>query len=622
MNRRKYMNKRIISLMLAVVMLLSSVSICCGAAAPETDFFESDYMAPRWMIALIFAEIFDYDESRYIYENAREYKDVPEDAYYAKAVSWMGQTGILGGTGSREFSPYMEMSRGMVAYIMTKALTDMDSLPKASFADVKTTDYFTKAVGYVVENGLMDVETVNGKKYFYPNEFVKISDFAAFYAANAEKSLPFLEKMDIGEGFTYTLDLENSTLVVHGNGKVEEFGVGKLPMLAYYAAKVKHIVFDEGITDIDVNALVGAGDFDGIFLPSTLQKLNNEFFHNIDSYREIYYGGTIENWDAMEYIHPYANHLKEHIEYGKIKLFVQQTPHIHTFSKTYQYAGDANCKTDGTERAACSVQDCAAALIRIKEGSKTGHIYENYVVNRDATRSEDATETSRCKFYDLCSEVHTRTAKGTKLINTNKVFKDLSKNGWYLYYVDYAYTNKLFSGTSKNTFEPETYLSRGMFVTVLSRISGAKVNNNATTVFKDVKRGKWYTGAVAWAYENGIVNGLSKDTFGWNQNISREQLCTMLVRYADYEGVRLRSIQVLTKYEDWNQISPWAVSAVERCLSAALITGEIVEQKPSPFPNMPTRVYFNINPGKPATRAQASKILSIFHRDYATTIQS
>ena len=89
------MNKRIISLMLAVVMLLSSVSICCGAAAPETDFFESDYMAPRWMIALIFAEIFDYDESRYIYENAREYKDVPEDAYYAKAVSWMGQTGIL-----------------------------------------------------------------------------------------------------------------------------------------------------------------------------------------------------------------------------------------------------------------------------------------------------------------------------------------------------------------------------------------------------------------------------------------------------------------------------------------------------------------------------------------------
>ena len=71
MNRRKYMNKRIISLMLAVVMLLSSASICCGAAAPETDFFESDYMVPRWMIALIFAEIFDYDESRYIFENAR-----------------------------------------------------------------------------------------------------------------------------------------------------------------------------------------------------------------------------------------------------------------------------------------------------------------------------------------------------------------------------------------------------------------------------------------------------------------------------------------------------------------------------------------------------------------------
>ncbi|MBQ6947716.1 MAG: leucine-rich repeat protein, partial [Clostridia bacterium] len=131
--------------------------------------------------------------------------------------------------------------------------------------------------------------------------------------------------------------------------------------------------------------------------------------------------------------------------------------------------------------------------------------------------------------------------------NSNKldaatIFSDVKKKDWYYKAVDYAVNNNLFSGTSETTFSPNDQMTRAMFVTVLGRLHGVKVNNKVTTVFADVKKNQYYTGYVKWANENNIVSGTSATTFGPNENITREQICAMMVRYCNYADIQLEKV--------------------------------------------------------------------------------
>ena len=168
-------------------------------------------------------------------------------------------------------------------------------------------------------------------------------------------------------------------------------------------------------------------------------------------------------------------------------------------------------------------------------------------------------------------------------------------------YVDYAYLFGFFKGMTDTTFEPNTNLTRGMFVTVISRISGEEIDNDVKTKFKDVVKGKWYTGAVKWANDNEIVNGLSDTEFGTNENITREQMCTMLIRFAKFRGIDLKNANKKATFADDSLISGWAKDAVYACQMANIVNGK-GENKFEPKGN--------------ATRAEASKILAVFHQDY------
>ncbi len=612
--------RKIVALLLIIVISFSLVNISVSATSKETDFFDSDCPLERWMAVTLLAEIFEYDENRIKNTSAPAYSDVSEDAYYFDAVNWSVCCNIISGTSGNAFSPRQQLTRGMLAYIMARTLTDVNSLVPVNYEDVSKDIYFSGAVNYVVQNGLMSTETIGDKTYFYPSAVAKVSDFAALYQNYAKDKLPLFDNMDIGSGFDFVIDKDNSVMYVNGNGELCSTGEGKLPALAYYAYSVRHIVFGEGITQIDSDALIGAGSFDGIYLPVSLNLLDDALFEQMDSYREVYFGGSVEDWEKLEYICSYrAEHLKQCIIDGKVRIFYNQTPHKHQFSDTYKYGNDATCSLDGYDRAACTIEGCAAALLRRKEGSMTGHIFENYVYNRDATRVEDGTESALCKYHYYCGVGDTRTSQGSKLVNTSNVFTDLQNNAWYLNYVDYAYTNNLFYGLSETKFAPEAAVTRAMFVTVLSRISGVKVNNDVTTVFEDVRSGQWYTGAIDWAYNNGIVYGLTDTTFGCDHKISREQLCTMLVRYADYEGIELRHNSEIATFMDLDKISPWALDAVKKCIHAYLINGEKTKEYIPVIilpPHRPAENYYDFNPHNPATRAQTAKILADFHKEY------
>ena len=185
--------------------------------------------------------------------------------------------------------------------------------------------------------------------------------------------------------------------------------------------------------------------------------------------------------------------------------------------------------------------------------------------------------------------------------DTSKIFEDISPNAWYKEAVDYVYGLGLFSGTSKTAFEPEANVDRAMFVTVLARLDGAKVNNKATTKFTDVPKGQWYTGSVKWASDNGIVNGATATTFAPETAISREQMCAMIVRYANYKDITLKKSVAGATFADDGDISSYAKSAVYACQRAGIVNGVTTTR---------------FDPAATATRAQAAKILMIFHKDY------
>ena len=114
-------------------------------------------------------------------------------------------------------------------------------------------------------------------------------------------------------------------------------------------------------------------------------------------------------------------------------------------------------------------------------------------------------------------------------------FPDVDENDWFYDEVVYVYENGLMNGVENNQFAPNTATNRAMLATILYRLAG-QPDVSGDLPFTDVAAGTWYTDAVLWAAQNGIVNGLGENTFAPMNTLTREQLVTMLYRYAEAEG--------------------------------------------------------------------------------------
>lgn len=136
-----------------------------------------------------------------------------------------------------------------------------------------------------------------------------------------------------------------------------------------------------------------------------------------------------------------------------------------------------------------------------------------------------------------------------------------------------AYHAGLFVGTSSTTFTPEMNLDRAMFVTVLYRMAGAPAVDATETDFTDLKAGAYYVDAVAWATETGVTKGVSKTAFAPHKSISREELATMLYRYAKAMGEDVTGRSDLSGYQDAGRISGWAKEAMEWAIAEGILKG-------------------------------------------------
>nr|MCR4771267.1 S-layer homology domain-containing protein [Oscillospiraceae bacterium] len=178
-------------------------------------------------------------------------------------------------------------------------------------------------------------------------------------------------------------------------------------------------------------------------------------------------------------------------------------------------------------------------------------------------------------------------------VSASKSFNDVTDGSWYGGAVSFASGRGLFLGTSDSEFSPDLPMTRAMLVTVLYRLEN-EPETAGEALFSDVKEDGWYAEAVAWAAENGIVKGISSDSFGTNDNVTREQIATMLYRYAGYIGMDVSAEGDLTGYPDGAEISSWARDAMSWAVGAGLFKGDDTGA---------------LRPGDDASRAEVAELI-------------
>lgn len=154
----------------------------------------------------------------------------------------------------------------------------------------------------------------------------------------------------------------------------------------------------------------------------------------------------------------------------------------------------------------------------------------------------------------------------------NMSFIDVKSDAWYYNAVKYVCEKGIMVGISDTKFAPDISTTRGMFVTMLYRLEN-EPNIEHEDVFDDVKSSDYYYNAVYWAKQHNIVTGVSKTKFDPNNNITREQMITMLYRYAIFKGYDVDKLSNLVNFKDVYEISEYALNPFKWAVEANIITG-------------------------------------------------
>lgn len=189
-------------------------------------------------------------------------------------------------------------------------------------------------------------------------------------------------------------------------------------------------------------------------------------------------------------------------------------------------------------------------------------------------------------------------------VTSNGLFVDVEYNSWYSDAIQYMYEHNLMNGVGNNRFAPNGTVTRGMLVTILHRLDGAD-ETVEKSAFEDVPAGSYYKDAVDWAAAHGIVDGYSQKRFGSNDNVTREQLATILYRYSMYKGYDVTKESTLAVYADSKEISRYALKAMRWSVAMGIISGLSETQ---------------LGPSLSATRAQVSAMVMRFDRLFSSEI--
>ncbi len=197
------------------------------------------------------------------------------------------------------------------------------------------------------------------------------------------------------------------------------------------------------------------------------------------------------------------------------------------------------------------------------------------------------------KVSHLSTFIVTTEKEKAEIAKVTMNFADVNESQWFYEAVKFVYEAGLMNGEGENTFNPNGNLNRAMLVTILYRLESLPEITEASK-FTDVAAGQWYSEAVIWASENGIVKGYEDNTFKPMNNVSREEMAAMLMRYAEFKQIDVSATKDISGYQDAAKVSSWAQQNMSWANSAGLIQGD---------------EHNNLNPKGNATRAEAAMIL-------------
>ena len=292
--------------------------------------------------------------------------------------------------------------------------------------------------------------------------------------------------------------------------------------------------------------------------------------------------GKYISWSSKGNFAAYTFDATKEADYA-LELYVKtsDTPHVHTWDEG-KVTTEPTCTEKGVKTYTCTVcketkTEAVAAL---------GHKWDDGKVTTEPTCTEAGVKTYTCT---VCKETKTEELAALGHIDENKDnrcdrcgeklgedpkptysdFTDLDPNGWYHDGVNYMIENGMMNGVGNGMFEPNGSVTRAMLVTILYRQAGSpKVTGD--NPFEDVAPGKYYTHAVIWAFQNGIVNGTTPTTFEPEEPVTREQIATILYRQAGSPAVTETD---LSHFLDASDVSSYAANAVRWAVSEGVIKG-------------------------------------------------
>lgn len=183
--------------------------------------------------------------------------------------------------------------------------------------------------------------------------------------------------------------------------------------------------------------------------------------------------------------------------------------------------------------------------------------------------------------------------EGLSIESRSMNFTDVHPNAWYYNDVQFAASHELLVGLSPTIFGPQQNMTRAMLAAVIYRLEGSPAACGSGA-FADVPAGKWYTDAVNWAAEHGIIYGISEREYAPDAPVTREQMVAILYRYAQYLGMDTTARASLQGFLDSGAIYGYAVVPMQWSVATGLIYG---------------REDASIAPKATATRAEVAAIL-------------
>ena len=405
-----------------------------------------------------------------------------------------------------------------------------------------------------------------------------------------------------GDNATWTLN-KDSILTISGNGIIDEY--------FFFHSGVKEVVVDEGIIKFASGAFSENDLMNSITIPTSVTKIEGWAFSYCDNLTDVYYNGTEEQWKRIS-----IGEQNEPLLNATIHFTGQTENPDPTPTPTPTPTPDP--APTPTPTPTPPVDPYPVTPVDPNPGpnpppTPTPDPPPNGPVNQTETPA-DGTVTATTTWPDGKTSVKSQTPQGDTSMTVKtatgetlavvslpgnpgpgKQFTDV-QSGWYKESVDKASALGLFSGTSSTTFSPDATMTRGMLATVLHRLSGTVGYGVGTGNFSDVQNGSWYKDAVDWAQATGVVTGTGNG-FEPNRDVTREQLVTMLYRYAQLIGADDGTSASIAGFTDSGSVSGYAQDAIKWAVAEGFVGGVGNNR---------------LDPTGKATRAQVAAILTRF----------